>query len=124
MIVYVIETGQYSDRHMVGVTDNEDKAKEICKAINDSRLIFNNSTTYTPYDTDQFQTQKLRYTVDFNVDDSPVCEYDDYGFYDHYYENVMEYPGFFIIYADTPEQAIKIACDMRAEAEAERNGLC
>ena len=124
MVIYVIETGQYSDRHVVGVTDNEDKAKEICKAINDSRLIFNNSTTYTPYDTDQFQTQKLRYTVDFNVDDSPVCEYDDYGVYDFYYENIMEYPGFFIIYADTPEQAIKIACDMRAEAEAERNGLC
>lgn len=118
MLVYVIETGQYSDRHVVGVTDSEDKAKEICKAIE------KNSTTYTVYDTDQFQTQKLRYTVDFNMDDSPVCEYDDYGFYDYYYENVMEYPGFFIIYADTPEQAIKIACDMRAEAEAERKGLC
>ena len=124
MLVYVIETGQYSDRHVVGVTDNENKAKEICKAIEGGRLIFKNSTTYTPYDTDQFQIQKLRYTVDFNMDDSPVCEYDDYGFYDYYYENVMEYPGFFIIYADTPEQAIKIACDMRAEAEAERNGLC
>ena len=124
MLVYVIETGQYSDRHVVGVTDNEDKAKEICKAIEGGRLIFKNSTTYTVYDTDQFQTQKLRYTVDFNMDDSPVCEYDDYGFYDYYYENVMECPGFFVIYADTPEQAIKIACDMRAEAEAERNGLC
>lgn len=123
MLVYVIETGQYSDRHVVGVTDNEEKAKQICDAINGSRGIFNSSTTYAAYDTDQFQTQKLRYTVDFNIDDFPVCEYDDW-LYDQYTENALVYPGFFIIYADTPEQAIKIACDMRAEAEAERNGLC
>lgn len=123
MLVYVIETGQYSDRHVVGVTDNENKAKEICKAIEGGRLIFK-GTTYTPYDTDQFQTQKLRYTVDFNMDDSPVCEYDDYGYYDYHTENTLEYPGFFVIYADSPEQAIKIASDMHAEAEAERNGLC
>lgn len=123
MLVYVIETGQYSDRHVVGVTDNKEKAKQICDAINGGRVIIENSTTYTAYDTDQFQTQKLRYTVDFNMDDSPVCEYDDW-LYDQYTMNTLVYPGFFIIYADTPEQAIKIACDMHAEAEAERNGLC
>lgn len=124
MIVYVIETGQYSDRHVVGVTDNEEKAKQICDAINSSRGIFKDSTIYTVYDTDQFQTQKLRYTVDFSMGDSPVCEYDGYGFYDYYIEKRLEHPDFFIVYADTPEQAIKIACDMRAEAEAERNGIC
>lgn len=123
MLVYVIETGQYSDRHVVGVTDNEEKAKQVCDAINDGRIIFRNSATYTAYDTDQFQMQKLRYTVDFNVNDSPVCEFDDW-LYDQYTENTLVCPGFFVIYADTPEQAIKIACDMRAEAKAERNGLC
>lgn len=124
MIVYVIETGQYSNRHVVGVTDNEEKAKQVCDAINGSQGTFKDSTIYTAYDTDQFQIQKLRYTVDFSMGDSPVYEYDGYGYYDYYIENRLEYPDFFIVYADTPEQALKIAYDMRAEAEAERNGVC
>lgn len=124
MVVYVIEQGQYSERHIVGVVETEEEAKQLCDSLNKCAYIFEDSATYRAYDTKQFQTKKMRYTVTFFYDDEPQVEYDGYGFYDVYDHSVMVYSGFFVIYADTPEQALKIAYDMRAEAEAERNGLC
>lgn len=124
MIIYVIEQGQYSDRHVVGLVETEEEAKRLCDSLNKCAYIYKNSATYTPYDTKQFQTKKMRYTVTFLYEDEPQVEYDSYGFYDTYDHSIMVYSGFFVIYADTPEQALKIAYDMRAEAEVERNGLC
>lgn len=124
MIIYVIEQGRYSDRHVVGLVETEEEAKRLCDSLNKCACIYKNSATYTAYDTKQFQTKKMRYTVTFLYEDEPLVEYDDYGFYDTYDHSVMVHSGFFVIYADTPEQALKIAYDMRAEAEAERNGLC
>lgn len=123
MIIYVIEQGQYSDRHVVGVVETEEEAKRLCESLNKCAYIYK-SATYTAYDTKQFQAKRLRYTVTFLYEDEPQVEYDNYGVYDTYDHSVMVYSGFFVIYADTPEQALKIAYDMRAEAEAERNGLC
>lgn len=121
MIIYVIEQGQYSDRHIVGLVETEEEAKRLCDSLNKCTY---DSATYTAYDTKQFQIKKMRYTVTFLYEDEPQVEYDSYGLYDTYDHSVMVYSGFFVIYADTPEQALKIAYDMRAEAEAERNGLC
>lgn len=124
MIVYVIEEGRYSDRGVVAVVETEEEAQLLCDTINRHATIYENSATYKPYDTKQFQTKKIRYTVDFTFENKPDVQIDVIGIYDRYDHSVMEYPGFFVIYADTPEQALKIAYDMRAEAEAERNGLC
>ena len=30
MVVYVIEQGQYSERHIVGVVETEEEAKQLC----------------------------------------------------------------------------------------------
>ena len=122
MIVYVIEQGIYSDRKVIGVTETEEKAKQICNGLN--RYSFDSSANYSAYDTEQFQTQKIRYTVVFTLDNEPEVSVDRFGIFDQYDHSVMVYPEFFVIYTDTPEQAVKIAYDMRAEAEAERNGLC
>lgn len=110
MKIYVIQKGEYSDRHIVGVTDDKNKAKKLCDMLDAS---------FSEFDTEQFSIpNSLRFEV-WNPSNSYtggwIAEYDDYDIYDNYKENAIDYDGHYIIYADSPQQAIKIAQDMRAE---------
>ena len=120
MKVYVIEKGMYSDRHIIGVVETEEEAKKICNVISTNQE--EDWVEYTEYDTYQFSTIRLRYHV------SEFCgewnaEYDDYGLYGMYRDNEEQYEGSYVIYANSPQQAIKIAQDMRAEKLAKEKGV-
>lgn len=122
--VYVIEQGEYSDRHVVGVTETEEEAKTICNAI-DGDSCRNSGTSYTEYDTKRFSTKKIKYGVDFDeaFEWSAECIEGD-SFYDEYTENCHDGAWYdYIIFANSKEQAIKIAQDMAAEEKAREAGL-
>ena len=119
MKVYVIEKGAYSDRHIVGVCLDKKKADEIAKAI--SVNIYNQAYV-TEYDTDQFIISPLRWTVGYYTH-KWSAEYDDYNLHTQYTESTALNRHNFIVYADTKEQAIKIAQDLRAEYLAKKKGI-
>lgn len=118
MKVYVMQRGQYSDRHIVGVVDDEEKAKTICSMLD---------AFYSEWDTNQFDVSNcLRFTVhnpDTSYTGDWMAELDDYDIYDEYKENGVYYDGFYVIYANSPDEAIRIAQDMEAQIKAERAGL-
>jgi len=120
MKVYVIEKGCYSDRHVVGVTETKEEADEVCKAITGKYKY--DKASYTEYDTKQFQINQIRFQVSYLCNEWEA-EYDDYDFYEEYKENTEVYEDFYVIYANTSDQAIKIAQDMRAEKLARKEGL-
>lgn len=120
MKVYVIEKGMYSDRHIVGVVESEEEAKKICNVI--SIHPEEDWVEYTEYDTHQFVTSRLRYHV-YDCCDEWEAEYDDYNLLAMYKDNSEEYGGSYIIYANSPQQAIKIAQDMKAEKLAKEKGV-
>ena len=120
MKVYVIEKGSYSDRHVVGVTETEKEAKEICKAISGEYKY--DEASYTEYDTKQFQINQIRFQVSY-LYNKWKAEYDDYDLYEEYRENTEVYDDFYVIYTNSPDHAIKIAQDMRAEKLAKEKGI-
>ena len=120
MKVYVIEKGMYSDRHIIGVVETEEEAKKICNVISTNQE--EDWVEYTEYDTHQFSTIRLRYHV-YEFCGEWNAEYDDYGLYDMYRDNEEQYEGSYVIYANSPQQAIKIAQDMRAEKLAKEKGV-
>lgn len=111
MKVYVIEKGYYSDRHIVGVVETEDEAKRICDLL--SIKCHDDNISYDVYDTKQFTDKVLRFIVTNDYDEWDAY-YDDYDLYKYYTDNTEDYEDHFIIYANSPQQAIKIAQDMRA----------
>lgn len=120
MKVYVIEKGIYSDRHIIGVVETEEEAKKICEAVSGNYKF--DDASYTEYDTKQFVTKQLRFMVN-NWYGDWRAEYDDYDFRSMYKTNTKECDGLYIIYASTPQQAIKIAQDMKAEEDAKEAGI-
>lgn len=121
MKVYVIEKGIYSDRHIIGIVETEAEAKNVIKAIKCGSYD-DDSISYEEYDTHQFADKRFRYNVTDYAGDWEA-EYDEYDLWDKYKENTCESFGSYIIYANSPDQAIKIAQDMRAEELARKNGL-
>ena len=122
MKVYVIEQGEYSDRHVVGVTESEEDAKRICEAIG-SKWHGEIDTNYHEFDTEQFTVNKLlRFEVS-EYGDGWKAEYDFDDFYKHYTENTIFYEGHYIVYAKDQDHAIKIAQDMDAEYRAKKEGI-
>ena len=117
MRVYVIEKGVYSDRHVIGVTDDRKTAKKLCDMLDAS---------YSIWDTDQYKTKNsIRFQV-YNPDnnytnDTWYAEYDEYDLYREYKENAKLYDGVYIIYADSPQQAIEIAQRMEQGEYNERD---
>ena len=121
MKVYVIEKGCYSDRHIIGIVESETEAKNVIEAIKCGSYN-DDSISYEEYDTHQFADKRFRYNVtDYNGDWE--AEYDEYDLWNKYKENSHESSGSYIIYANSPNQAIKIAQDMRAEELARKSGL-
>ena len=123
MKVYVIEKGQYSDRHVVCVVENKKEAKQICDALNASGYAYRNDAEWTEYDTASFNTSLMRWLVTNYYSDDWVAEYDDYDLYSKYTENTCDYEDHYIIYANSPQQAIKIAQDMAAQIRAQEEGI-
>lgn len=119
MKVYVLEKGQYSDRHIIGVVDSKEKAEKISHMLD---------ATSTEWDTEQFEIpNNVVYEVydpEFSnwTNEWEAC-YDDWSLYSDFKDNKEEYEGHYIIHANTPEQAIKIAQDMKAEKLANETGI-
>ena len=122
MKVYVIEKGIYSDRHIIGVVESEEEAKNIVEAIKCGDYK-DDSISYNEYDTRQFSDKRLRYAVTRYSDSDWEAEFDEYDLWSNYKESIRDYPDHYIIYANSGNQAIKIAQDMRAEELARKNGL-
>ena len=126
MKVYVVEHGEYSDRHVVAVTENEDKAKQLVDRLGDE-------AQYAEFDTEDPNLDLLfkgyaRYwvirakngtttacLVDFSLNfDSAVHEKTDWEGKTSYATEVL---------APTNELAIKIANDRFAKYLAQKAGL-
>ena len=114
MKVYVIETGCYSDRHVIGVVETKEEAEHLCEVLDDS--------TYTEFDTNQFKDGRLRYILEYLWDDWEV-RFDSYGIYENVNDSIEDYDDHYIILANSPTKAIKIAQDMRAQKEAIKLGI-
>ena len=118
MKVYVIQKGSYSSRYIVGVAIDKKKAEEIAEVVSGTDDY--NQADVEEFDTDQFDIGLIRYVVDLV---EGTVEYDEYGFYDNYKENGMIYTNYYVVYAPNKEEALKIARDMKAEYEAEKQGI-
>lgn len=115
MKVYVVEVGQYSSRTVAAVTETKQEAKRLCDALGDD-------AGYEEFDTEQFQFSKLRYIVE-NYYGEWEAEIDKWGLGEKFKNNFREFEGRYIIYSDTPDNAIKIAQDMEAEYQAQKEGI-
>lgn len=120
MKIWIVQKGQYSDRHIIGVTESEELAKKIAKATSDSYY----NSFYEEYDTNQFTDKtRHRYTVSYWCNEWSA-DYDDYGLYEEYgNNNKMFSEDEYVITAENQEQAIKIAQDMLAESKAKKAGI-
>ncbi len=126
MKVYVVEHGEYSDRHVVAVVDNEEKAKLLVDRLGEE-------ANYTMFDTEDPNLGMLfegyaRYwviraingtttacRVDFSLNfDSVVHEKTDHMGRTAYVTEVL---------APTEEHAVKIANDRFAKYLAQKAGL-
>lgn len=122
MKVYVIEKGYYSDRHIIGIVESKEEAKSIVDAIKFNQYDAD-SISYEEYDTLQFSDKRFRYAVTRYSDSDWEAEFDEYDLWSNYKESIRDYPDHYIIYANSGEQAIKIAQDMRAEELARKEGI-
>lgn len=122
MKVYVVEKGFYSDRSIVAVVETKEEAEKLVKAFGGKPPWRENDTSYTEYDTKKFVSGLIRYQVD-NYSGEWTADPDVYDLYKGYKENACDYEGHYIIYANSPEQAEKIAQDMYAEEEARKQGI-
>ena len=102
----------------------EEEAKELCKMFNKETRYDNDSVSYEEYDTKKFADKRFRFIVNdyYGVGDWE-CEYDDYDLYENYKDTTSLGSSGFIVYAESPQQAIKIAQDMRAMELAEKEGI-
>jgi len=122
MKVYVIEKGYYSDRHIIGIVETKDEAEQIVDAIKGASWD-RDSVRYKEFDTEQFKNKRLLFEVTREWNNSWHAEFDEYNFFDNYKDNTCDYSDHYIIYADNPSQAIKIAQDMYWEEQAKKEGL-
>lgn len=120
MKVYVIEKGCYSDRHVVTVVETQEEAEKLCENLGGDYA----DVSWEEYDTKEFQTKQIAYAVQHYYDGEWIAEYDEY--YTHESENKnnhKEYSCRYVIFANSPQQAIKIAQDMEAVNNAIEEGL-
>ena len=135
MKVYVIEKGEYSDRHVIGVTLDEEKAKYVVEEGNNkvgkNFWWCSNDYDYTEFEIDKFDELYNLYKNDYkmfrvekdlknkditiserdiadNLDNSGIVRKYDYDSYLSVY-----------VLANTTEKALKIASDKFAEYEYE-----
>ena len=122
MKVYVIQKGEYSGRHIIGVTDSKEKADQICDAISGKEK-YQSSVGYDVFDTDQFTDCLYKYEVNDWGDGDWNVSYDEWDTWTRFKENTVMNEDWFIVYAHNPDEAIKIAQDMQAKYKAEKAGV-
>lgn len=128
MKVYVVEEGYYSDRHIAGIAESQEEAKEIARAVTGARNPYyvRDNVTITEYDTKAFANGRLKFLVNFydntvSVENLSLCQErieDDYA-ETSYIPELDEY----VVFARDKEQAVKIARDMEAQRKAEEAGV-
>lgn len=118
MIVYVIETGCYSDRDIYAVVETEDEAKKICDVLKSAG---EDDAAYAAYDTKQIQCDRLPFRVyKFNGRWHAEALYPDMPTHGNTYN---AFTGIYDIFAHSAEQAIRIAQDMETERKAIAAGI-
>ena len=118
MKVYVIQQGEYSDRHIVGVSLDKERAKIIVKSV--SGYDKYDRAYIEEYDTDDFDTGLMRFGVNLI---NGLSWFDEKDLYQQYNKNIRICDKVYIIYAKNQEEATKIAQDMEAEYKAEKQGI-
>ena len=123
-MVYAVLKGWYSDRHIVGIVESEEEAKELCRMFNKETRYDSDSVSYEKYDTKKFADKRFRFIVnDYCGVGDWECAHDDYDLYKNYKDTTSLGSSSFVVYAESPQQAIKIAQDMRAMELAEKEGI-
>lgn len=125
MKVYVIEYGEYSDRGVFGVTESEERAKEIVEKIRQHKAYGFEDPYYIEYDTEECEKDArhlndFMWHVSFSNASYMIAESDADE------EGLVERPDGVIdiwVEAENDETAIKIAAERRAEYLAQKNGL-
>lgn len=131
MLVYVVEKGQYSDRHVVAIKESLEEAENVAKMLRAYTYSYcDDDVEVYEYDTnafdlwpDGYELYKVYLDKNYNITEVkrvPKQDEDDDDFdlmaYDLGYSNIgeFEYPDFYI-YAINEEHALKIASDKVAE---------
>ena len=135
MKVYVVEKGEYSDRHVIGVTLDEEKAKYVVEEGNNrERKTFWYSTdyAYTEFEMDKFDELYNLYKNNYKlfrvwkdlenkqitITEAELGDYylDEIGIVrKSYWDNYL----YVFVLTNTEEKALKIASDKFAEYEYE-----
>ena len=136
MKVYVIEKGEYSDRHVIGVTLDEEKAKYVVEEGNNrvSKNFWYCSTdyAYTEFEMDKFDELYNLYKNNYKlfrvwkdlenkqitITEAELGDYylDEIGIVrKSYWDNYL----YVFVLTNTEEKALKIASDKFAEYEYE-----
>lgn len=120
--------GCYSDRHVVAVTANKEKAEKLLKEINFC-LCYGNKAEIEVYDDavmiDNRKMYIAKFDINYNFED--VVQYYDDLYVNEEYKIASYFPNrvdentfcdgkcSIIVKADSEEHAKKIACDIMAE---------
>ena len=128
MKVYVVEQGDYSDRHIVGITETLEEAEKIRDLIYDSKYTnryLAPSIAVTEYNTRAFKDSRLKFLVTIYDDDKVSAETvnPNCGLYEDYTDTCYTDYGDYVVFARSIEQAVKIARDMEAQRKAEEAGV-
>ncbi len=135
MKVYVIEKGEYSDRHVIGVTLDEEKAKYVVEEGNNraSKNFWwaSNDFGYTEFEMDKFdelynlyknnyklfRINKELTTKTITITEAELGDYylDEVGIVKKTYLNSL----YVYVLANNEEKSLKIASDKFAEYEYE-----
>lgn len=121
MIVYVIEEGEYSDRHVVAVRESLDDAKKYVELKQKSGRGYRETYVISSFDTEGAIIYcKDAYRIYFFREKIyKVVKLDD----EEDYLDWCEYEDMMIIHADSEEHAKKIAYDKLAELKARKEGI-
>lgn len=126
MIVYVIEEGEYSDRHIVAVRESLDDAKSLVdmklnKELKSGRL-FGDTYAISAFDTKGgIVYPDDCYEIRFNSK-GVICEANKVDNHSDFID-WDTYKGWMFIHAKSEEQARKIAYDRYAQIQARKAGI-
>lgn len=120
---YVIMKGNYSDKHIIGVTSNEQKAQKIKECYSDK---------WKEARIEEWQEDDLcfnnYYTIKYDAtDDVYSVEKESPEFIEYNLNSICEYrnrDGFSVnVQAENEETALKIAIDLYAEYRAKKEEI-
>ena len=126
---YVVTAGDYSDYHVVTVTDSKEKAERIKDLCNREKYGYNSYARIEEYE-ETISNNKFCYCVSFTDGREPFASI--YFNASTEIENkrdinvVDEYGGYYdvLVMAKDENHAIKIASDLVAQYKAEKEGVC